>query len=159
MQGFMVRLHSHWKFRQSDHHPSRRLCAGQGLVEFTLTLPLLLLIVIGTLDLGRIFFAYMTITNASREGAFYATSNPPTNATNISNIQARARAEADGVIIVPGQMTVTSSCPSGSCAADTNNSNPVRVTVSYPFQLITTQILGGGTIAIQNYTDMVIFGQ
>ena len=154
IQRFFVRLHSHWKFRHSDHRPSRRLCAGQGLVEFALTLPLLLLIVIGTLDLGRIFFAYMTITNASREGAFYATSYPPTDATNISNIQARARAEADGVIIVPGQMTPTPSCPSG-CAAG----NAVRVTVSYPFELISTQILGGGTITIQNYTEMVIVGQ
>jgi len=44
---------------------------GQGLVELALILPLLLIILLGTIDFGRVFYAYVTITNASREGARY----------------------------------------------------------------------------------------
>ena len=42
---------------------------GQALVELALALPLLLLVLMGTMECGRIFHAYLVITNASREGA------------------------------------------------------------------------------------------
>lgn len=42
---------------------------GQALVELALVLPLLLLLVMGTMEFGRIFHSYLLITNASREGA------------------------------------------------------------------------------------------
>ena len=44
---------------------------GQGLVEFALILPLLLLLIIGTLDLARLFHAKVVTNNAAREGAYY----------------------------------------------------------------------------------------
>jgi hypothetical protein len=46
---------------------------GQGLVEFALILPLIVLIVAGILDLGRAFFVSITITNSARSGARYGT--------------------------------------------------------------------------------------
>jgi Flp pilus assembly protein TadG len=42
---------------------------GQGLVEFALVFPILMLMLLGLVDLGRAVFAYNTITNAAREGA------------------------------------------------------------------------------------------
>ncbi len=39
------------------------------MVELSLMLPLLLLILVGTIDLGRAFFDYVRRTNAVREGA------------------------------------------------------------------------------------------
>jgi len=45
---------------------------GQSLVEFTLVLPLLLLLMMGIFEFGRIFYDYLIITNASREGARWA---------------------------------------------------------------------------------------
>jgi len=41
---------------------------GQALVEFALILPVLLLILIGTVDAGRLIFAYNAVSNAAREG-------------------------------------------------------------------------------------------
>jgi len=40
--------------------------AGQELVELALLIPLLLLIAVGVLDLGRLFHASITITNSAR---------------------------------------------------------------------------------------------
>ena len=44
---------------------------GQGLVEFALILPLLLFLIIGTLDLARLFQAKVVTNNAAREGAYF----------------------------------------------------------------------------------------
>ena len=50
---------------------SERLRGEQGaeLVEFALTLPLLLLLVLGIIEFGFLFQEYEVVTNASREGA------------------------------------------------------------------------------------------
>lgn len=42
---------------------------GQALVELALILPILILLIMGTMEFGRIFHSYLLITNASREGA------------------------------------------------------------------------------------------
>ncbi|QGP93816.1 TadE-like protein [Neomoorella glycerini] len=42
---------------------------AQALVELALILPLLLLLVMGSLDMGRILHSYLVLTSASREGA------------------------------------------------------------------------------------------
>ncbi len=49
---------------------------GQSLVEFALILPALVLVIAGVFDLGRAFYASITITNAAREGARFGTLNP-----------------------------------------------------------------------------------
>jgi Flp pilus assembly protein TadG len=49
---------------------------GQGLVEFAFGLPLMLLILLGTLDLGQMFFYYIDLRNGVREGSSYGARNP-----------------------------------------------------------------------------------
>ena len=44
---------------------------GQGLVEFALILPLLLLLVLGVIEFGRLLFIYTEISNAAREAVRY----------------------------------------------------------------------------------------
>jgi hypothetical protein len=47
---------------------TRRRHRAQALVEFALILPVLLLILLGTVDAGRLIFAYNSVSNAAREG-------------------------------------------------------------------------------------------
>lgn len=42
---------------------------GQSLVELAVVLPVLLLILFGIIEFGRVFGAYLTLTSASREAA------------------------------------------------------------------------------------------
>jgi len=42
---------------------------GQALVEIALILPVLLLLISGVIEFGRVFNAYLTLTHSSREGA------------------------------------------------------------------------------------------
>ena len=43
--------------------------AGQSLVEFTMILPLFLVLLFGMVDFGRAFYTWLLVTNAAREGA------------------------------------------------------------------------------------------
>lgn len=85
--------------RQERPRPRR----GQTIVEFALTLPLLLLLLFGVIEFGRIFQAWVTLQNAARAAARFATtgqydttmfppgsmdttwntSNPPPNGTGL----------------------------------------------------------------------------
>jgi Flp pilus assembly protein TadG len=49
----------------------RSVCGDSGaeLIEFALTLPLLLLVVLGIIEFGFMFHEYEVVTNAAREGA------------------------------------------------------------------------------------------
>lgn len=49
-----------------------RSARGQSLVELAVAMPIMLLIMLGTIDLGRAFFDYIEMRNAVREGAAYA---------------------------------------------------------------------------------------
>jgi Flp pilus assembly protein TadG len=49
---------------------------GQDLVEFALSLPLLLLLLFGIMESGLIYLSFNTITNAAREGAHFGAISP-----------------------------------------------------------------------------------
>ncbi len=52
--------------------PCRRRARGQALVELALLMPFLLLLAVGTLELGRAFLALGTVEAGAYRGATYA---------------------------------------------------------------------------------------
>lgn len=69
--------------------------SGQALVETALTLPILILILSGLLDLGRLYYTYIALEDAANESAIYMASvNPwcrlPTDVPPAGNPQAPA---------------------------------------------------------------------
>jgi Flp pilus assembly protein TadG len=57
---------------RSKRHKSR----GQSLAEFSLTVPMALLMILFGLDFGRVFLGWVALNNAVREAANYAAMNP-----------------------------------------------------------------------------------
>jgi Flp pilus assembly protein TadG len=51
--------------------PSKDKRQAQGMVEFALVLPILLLLVFGIIEFGRLLFLFASVSSASREGARY----------------------------------------------------------------------------------------
>jgi Flp pilus assembly protein TadG len=100
---------------------------GQDLAEFAIVLPLLFLVVFGVLDLGRVFHAAITITNAAREGARYAMAY----LSDADDIRAITRGEAQNSGIDLSTSIIDISCPEGSCGQ--GSGKPIRVTVQYDF--------------------------
>lgn len=101
---------------------------GQSLVEFALILPLLLLLVIGIIDLGKIFHAYITIDHAGREAARMA-SIETSNGVTIEQIKTYAVDKAVGIDtddLVVGVDYYEDS---------TLNIKNVNVTITYPVEI------------------------
>src|SRR2546423_14313832 len=85
----------------------RRLCysrRGQALVETALLIPLLMLLVMGSADLGRVFYYSIAVTNAAREAARQGTYYDPTTNTNVYNSYAQVLATAQSE--VPSAVTL-----------------------------------------------------
>jgi PKD repeat protein len=66
-------------------HRAGRRHRGQALVEFALVLPLFIVIVLMAIDFGRVYFTYVQITNAAREGANFLSLSPTDCGTASSN--------------------------------------------------------------------------
>jgi hypothetical protein len=73
---------------------------GQALVEFALVIPLFLVLVIGTFDLGAGVFAYNSVTNAAREGVRVAIVNQDQTSIETRAISATAIAETEAPNVV-----------------------------------------------------------
>lgn len=56
--------------------PNKSRQSGQSLIEMALLLPLMLVLIVGALEFGRVFFTKIVITNAAREAAYYLSINP-----------------------------------------------------------------------------------
>jgi len=49
---------------------------GQGLIEFALIMPVLLLMIMGIIDFGRMFYIYSAASNAVREAVRVGSTDP-----------------------------------------------------------------------------------
>jgi Flp pilus assembly protein TadG len=115
------------RLQRKRNGTDRRL--GQGMAELALLLPLLLTILFGTLDLGRAFYTYVSLTNAAREAARYAAVND----TNASIAQASGEFAGAGGGDVSG-------CAAGTLtysATGGGRGNLYTVQVSCQFTLFT----------------------
>lgn len=101
---------------------------GQAMVEFALILPIFLLVVFGTLDLGRIVFLKTELENAVREGARVGQVTVP-----FSDASVRTRIQAQ-----PGlaNATVVASCVGGIGDDGCGYESTVTVTATLPVQIV-----------------------
>ena len=135
MGSFMFRLAA----RLRAHHRNRSL--GQSLVEFALVLPVFLLFFAAALDLGRVFYANITLNNAAREGAFqaaitpalYVENQPCDQATN--RVVCRIQNETSGSMIAIAPTDIDVTCSNPGCAETAGSL--VTVEVRGKFRLIT----------------------
>lgn len=101
---------------------------GQSLLEFALIVPILLIILAGVLDLGRLYYTYVAVTDAAAEGASYAAIHPQANER--AEVLQRAQ-EASGALVQIDPTMVQVDCPAVAAGA------PITVTVSYSFTVAT----------------------
>ena len=114
---------------------------GQGLVEFALVFPLMMLLIFAIVDLGRAVYAYSTIADAARTGSRLAIVDQSKDVDGLYLAQTAAANQAVALGLSPGSVTVTFQAYdlSGPC-------DPVaigcvaEVTVPYSFSAITPMI-------------------
>lgn len=106
----------------------RRWLAGQSLVELAVSLPAMMIVLLGIADTGRVFHAHVALTGAAHNGAVYGASSP-TAASDSAGISAAAL--ADTTTLWGSPPTVTS-----STSMDPYGFQQVSVTVTYTFNPI-----------------------
>jgi PKD repeat protein len=137
--------------RRPGNHRDRSL--GQGLVEFALVLPVLLLLLMVALDFGRIYLGWVNIQNMARIGANYAannatefaTSDPTTLAVYQKQILNDAKSNNCKLPTVAGTETAPAPAFSGYAIGDT-----ATVQLSCTFQVLTPIIsnIVGNTVTV-----------
>jgi Flp pilus assembly protein TadG len=124
-----------------------RRISGQSAVEFALVIPLILLLFLMFIDLGRLVYFHSTLYNAVREGARYAI------VTQFTDNTQRETAIRDMVVGYSIAMPLDPAKVSIWCDHDPTNTNenPCSdyVTVSaqaeiQPMTVFLAQMLGGG---------------
>ena len=157
--------------RKASH--SRRGGKGQGLVEFALVFPLIILVLAAIFDFGRAVYAFNTVANAAREGARVAAVDqiltspdcqetmPVEDPANPHwSIQTCAASSATALGIQTSAVTVTYSSPPAttlSCSPALHVGCIASVTVNYTWRAI-TPVIGDliGPIAMSSTSQIPI---
>jgi Flp pilus assembly protein TadG len=123
------------KIKSEQDHSSQR---GQSLVEMAVMMVVLLLIMGGVLDFGRMYFTYLALQNAAGEGAAYGAINPEweTSADNAdpNNVEYRVQTESTGNLIDWSLTDVNVEVPLIAGGA------PITVSVTYTYTVITPMV-------------------
>ncbi|BCW79507.1 TadE/TadG family type IV pilus assembly protein [Arthrobacter sp. NicSoilC5] len=99
---------------------------GAAAVEFAILLPLLLMLVLGTIEFGRAYNAQITLTNAARDGV---------RVMAINNDAAAAKTAAQNAAA-----SVSSTIPASDITLSTatcSTGNQVTLTINYTLSTIT----------------------
>lgn len=115
---------------------------GQSLVEFTLVLPIFLLVLFAIVDFGMAFHAWITVTNSAREGGRLGSVHATAAA-----IEQRVRDTTDTLDQADLTVTVTNADDQGGQPGES-----VVVDVSYSYSLMTPladllNLVSGGAIS------------
>lgn len=137
--------------RRADKQPA------QAMVEAALMFPLMVLLLVGIVDFGRVFYHHIGLANAVREGARVGINSAATD-TQITAAVVAAGAPTSS----SAQFSCCIIAPSGARAALTGQQ--ITVTVSYAMPLITpgmSQLLspvldGNGRLPLSQTVRMVI---
>jgi Flp pilus assembly protein TadG len=97
---------------------------GQTMVEFTLVLPILMVVLFGIIQFGITFKDYVTLTDAVRAGARTAAVSRY-SADPVADTKARVKSAAD---LVPAQVNVT-------VMSTWVHGDDVVVTATYPYAI------------------------
>lgn len=138
---------------------SFKLSKGQSLVEFAVIVPLLLLIITGTLQLGRLFYNRVALENAAREGAYYLSYHPEDRSNCVDGIcfqgtLASIRSEANNMQVeIPAEnvtinghgLNVTTAISGGEMITVQVTSEPVDLFI---FSLFNGPVSMSGTVSM-----------
>ena len=127
---------------------------AQALVEYALMLPLLLLLVLGVMDFGRMFYTKMILTNAAREGANYLAYFPEDADNGYVDTFAAIYDEANSSNV---EVINTDVAYSGCCTRGL----PVEVTITKIVDLIFDNVLQsfgllGGPVQLTSTVKMMV---
>jgi len=159
---------------------------GQAIVETALLLPILMLLVMGSADLGRVFYYAIAVTNSAREAARQGTYYDPISGTNAYDSYNLILQAAQKEVPIDVTLTLPTSSPShcltgapsswsiyyptqpnagyvficfdGNDSQTTAATQTIQVTILYNFSPVTplAQVVGASLIQVEATTAMQV---
>jgi hypothetical protein len=123
------------KIKKINHQKSEK---GQSLIELAISLVILLILLAGIVDLGRVSFYYIAMRDAAQEGATYGTVYP----NHCFAIEDRVRAGVVDDSTVNVSISVNGENCLSAVSTDACEGKVIAVTVSDPDFPITMPLLG-----------------
>jgi Flp pilus assembly protein TadG len=118
---------------------------GQSMVEMALAFPVIVLILSGLVDIGRVYFAYIYLEEAAAEAALFlaisgdcanASPGAQCNAPNNAEWRANNSGSRQGVV-APNAITID---PTVNSPANPAVGDVVEIEATYPFEFVTPGI-------------------
>jgi len=122
---------------------------GQSLVEFALGLTFILILMAGTLDLGRAYFSFLSLRDAAQEGALYGSLAPPDTAGIRARVRETSGWPVDFSEFTDAQIQVNISGP--ACAG-----YEIKVTLVMDFVLAAPFISGNVLPLVAEVKDTIL---
>jgi hypothetical protein len=129
---------------------SRRAIRGQSLVEVALLLPVLLVVLVAAIDLGRVLDASIVLSNSARTGARFGSIYPADHGSiriRVIDWANNSGLVFTGVVLTTSNVDISSSTYPG---------DPIVVTITYDLPLYFGRIVGLNTIRIVRQAEMMI---
>ena len=124
----------------------RRRTSGQSLVEFAFALPVLLLLLLGMLDLGRAFYIREQVSDAAR-----AALRASLQATQKSTADAACAAGGKVTVVLPATSSSIATIAAAASEADSPTGTPSGTNLSGATMTVTWHCVSG--IAVTNATN------
>lgn len=77
---------------------------GLAMIEFAISIPVLLFLMLATAEIGRILFQYNTLAKAVRDGGRYAATNAAVGTTRVVNITETVRTETRNLVVTGNRL-------------------------------------------------------
>lgn len=131
------------RFRKSE--------TGQALVEFTMILPVFLLLLFAMVDFGRGFYTWLLVTNAAREGARVAAVQSDNATINTRIYDSFCDSYPSSCGLDPAKLTITKTNVLGP------RGSAVEIDLSYAFEYVTPigniiALVSGGSLTTPTIT-------
>ena len=123
---------------------------GQSLVETAIVVPILLLLLAAAIDFGRVFDAYIVLTNAAREGARWGSVKPSLTEADVKQFVVDDVLGSGTNLTQMELFTATNVTVVGQAA----ESNVVKVTVWYEFDLWFGGLIGIPRLRLTKVAEM-----
>jgi Flp pilus assembly protein TadG len=119
---------------------------GQSLVEFSLVLPIFLLLLFALVDFGRAYYSWLQVTNAAREGARAAAVQSDVTTVQNKIYASLCNSYPSNCSVDTSKMTITPSNIQGK------RGDEATIDISYTFSFVTPiggmlKLVGGNSIS------------
>ncbi len=132
-------------------HRFRQTEAGQSLVEFTMILPIFLVLMFGLIDFGRAFYTWLLVTNAAREGARVAAVQADSSSIDARIYDSFCSTYPSDCSLDPAKLAIARDNVQGV------RGSAVTINLAYDFEFVTPlgsmlKLIGGSDLAAPSIT-------